>query len=418
MIEIFANLATTTLAGPISAGALSVNLAAGTGTAFPNPSPGASYFMLTFQDAATSGVHEIVQVTARTADTCTIVRAQEGTAASAWLAGDLADNRWTAGSAATMVQVAQLQQQAGNYGVDTGSANAYAVTLNPVPSSLSFLTGVPIRVKIATANTGASTLTVNGLASTVIKNPNGTGLLSGQLVAGGIAIFMFDGTQFELQATTYPGRLLGPPQQFITSGTYVPTPGMAAVIFEVQGGGAAGAGAGGAAAGNVSLGAPGTSGAYAKGMFTAAQVGASQSVVVGAGGTPVSNGVGGNGGTSSVGALISAPGGVGGGLLNNQVPPTANGNGTVTSAPTGGNIVPAFGGPGYPSLALSVTLGLGGQGGASPFGPGGSAPQINNIGVAGVNTGTGGSGCVLNTAGGSTAGGAGFRGVVIAWEYS
>lgn len=227
-----------------------------------------------------------------------------------------------------------------------------------------------------------------------------------------------DGRITAISSSTYPGRLLGPPQEFTTSGTYVPTPGMASVIFEVQGGGAAAAGAGGAAAGNVSLGAPGTSGAYAKGRFTAAQVGASQPVVVGAGGIPVSNGVGGDGGTSSVGALISAPGGRGGGLFNNAAPPTANGNGTVTSAPTGGNIVSAVGSPGFMSLALSVTLGLGGQGGGSLFGPGGSTPQINNSGVAAVNSGTGGAGCVLNTAGGNAAGGAGFRGIILAWEYS
>ena len=110
---------------------------------------------------------------------------------------------------------------------------------------------------------------------------------------------------------TTTGQLIGF-QKFTTSGTYTPTAGMKSVIFEVQGGGAGGGGSTGASAGNVSLGAPGTSASYAKGLFTAATIGASQVVTIGGG----SNGGAGiaatNGGTSSVGSLITAPGGVGG----------------------------------------------------------------------------------------------------------
>jgi hypothetical protein len=193
---------------------------------------------------------------------------------------------------------------------------------------------------------------------------------------------------------------------------------MSTVIIEAQGGGAAGGGAGGAASGNVSLGAPGTAGSYAKGKFTAAQIGASKAVTVGAGGAGVSNSAGNNGGTTSVGSLIIAPGGIGGGLFNNASAPTANGNGSTSSAPTGGNIFSARGVPGTPSVAFSTAVALSGQGGSSVFGPGSQATQINQVGVAGVNYGTGGSGCVLNNSGGATAGGNGAAGIVIAWEYS
>jgi hypothetical protein len=206
-LAIFANNAQTVIAGPISAGALSVNLAAGTGSIFPTPAAG-QYFTLTFQDQATKLIREIAWCTARSGDVCTIVRAQEGTTALPWLAGDTAANWWTAGDAAVMVQVAQLQQQPGNYAADSGTANSYAVTLTPQPASLAFLTGAPIRVKIANANTGVSTLTVNSLASTTIVNTNGNALSSGQIPAGHIVTFVFNGTNFELQDAPGVGGVL------------------------------------------------------------------------------------------------------------------------------------------------------------------------------------------------------------------
>jgi hypothetical protein len=298
-----------------------------------------------------------------------------------------------------------------------GSANIQTVLLNPVPASTAQLSSIPITLLSQGTNTGPVTLNVNGLGALPIVTTGGVPLAPGVLVTSYPFTVRLIGSAFVMMSEVSTGRFLGV-QELTSSGFYVPTPGMASVIFEVQGGGAAGGGAGGAAAGNVSLGAPGTSGSYAKGRFTAAQVGASQFVVVGAGGVGVSNGTGNNGGQSSVGALIVAPGGIGGGLLNNAVTPTANGNGSASTAATGGNIDSSVGVSGSPSLALSTTLGLGGQGGTSVFGPGNATTQINQSGAAASNVGTGGGGCVLNTGGGNAAGGSGFRGVVKAWEYS
>lgn len=204
---LFSNRATTTIAGAISAGATSVNLAAGTGALFPNPATG-QYFVLTFVSQSSATIYEIVNVTARSGDTLTIVRGQEGTTALAWNAGDTAANYWSAGSAGAMVQVAQLQQQAGNYAADTGAANAYSVVLSPVPASLASIVGTPIRVKIANTNTGASTLNVNGLGATVITNAAGNSVLAGQLVAGRVVTFVFDGNTFELNDTVGVGGVL------------------------------------------------------------------------------------------------------------------------------------------------------------------------------------------------------------------
>jgi len=100
---LFANNAASTLAAPISNSATSVTLASGTGALFPNPS-GSQEFALTFNDAATGLLTEIVYCTSRSGDTLTIVRAEESTTALSWLAGDLAANLWTAGQAAAMQQ--------------------------------------------------------------------------------------------------------------------------------------------------------------------------------------------------------------------------------------------------------------------------------------------------------------------------
>lgn len=207
-------------------------------------------------------------------------------------------------------------------------------------------------------------------------------------------------------------------QVFTFGATYIPTPGMKTCIIECQGGGGAGGGAAGAVSTNVSLGAPGASGSYAKGRFTAADIGASKTVTVGGGGGVVSGGTGASGGTSSVGGLISAPGGPGGGTLPNQAPPTLNGNGTFASPPSGGNIVAIQGAGQVTSIAVSNAIVAAAAGGASVFGPGGYGIGINAPGAAAPNPGAGGSGSAVNGAGGSIPGGAGFRGVVIIWEYS
>ena len=104
MQVLFANNAGSTLAGAITNTATTANLQAGTGALFPNPSAG-QFFALTFTDALTGLVHEIVYVTARSGDALTFIRAQEGTTAQAWSAGDLAENLLTAG---TMIAVPGL----------------------------------------------------------------------------------------------------------------------------------------------------------------------------------------------------------------------------------------------------------------------------------------------------------------------
>lgn len=93
-----ANNAQTVLASGISSTATSLTVNAGTGTLFPSPVAGTSFFKLTIIDAATGSLTEIVHVTARAGDVFTIQRGQEGTVPRAWSANDIAANMMTAGT--------------------------------------------------------------------------------------------------------------------------------------------------------------------------------------------------------------------------------------------------------------------------------------------------------------------------------
>lgn len=92
MPVLYTNNATSTLNAGITNVATSLTVAAGQGARFPAIS-GSNYFYATLVNS--SGTIEIVKVTARATDTLTIVRAQDGTTAVAWNAGDRIEVRVT-----------------------------------------------------------------------------------------------------------------------------------------------------------------------------------------------------------------------------------------------------------------------------------------------------------------------------------
>jgi hypothetical protein len=227
----------------------------------------------------------------------------------------------------------------------------------------------------------------------------------------------------------YGGRLLAV-QVFSTAGstTYTPTAGMVNCIIETLGAGA-GAGGVGTAASNYYAGSGGGSGAYSRAFKTAAQVGASQNVTVGAKGTGSSNANGTAGGDSFVGAnlaasLCGAKGGSGGLRVNAAVGAAPLGgagglaSGGVGDVKAGGNA----GGPGiYIALPTFVIQTASGFGGSSCFGgaPSGVVWTVTSGATAGTNAaayGSGGSGAAGNDSG-SAKGGDGSDGIVIITEY-
>lgn len=96
MTAVFANFASSTLASSITAGATSLTVRSGTGSLFPAPT-GLEFFYAVLENRTSSGTtREIVKVTARTSNTMTIVRAQEGTTAAAFPRGTTVALRITA----------------------------------------------------------------------------------------------------------------------------------------------------------------------------------------------------------------------------------------------------------------------------------------------------------------------------------
>ncbi|WP_164574218.1 hypothetical protein [Rhodopseudomonas sp. BR0C11] len=89
-----------------------------------------------------------------------------------------------------------IQRGQPSYAVDTGSANAWVVTL--APACVEYKEGMPIRVKISNAVTGACTINVNGLGAKQVVKLDGSALGPGDLPAGATVQLHYDGTKFQL----------------------------------------------------------------------------------------------------------------------------------------------------------------------------------------------------------------------------
>lgn len=83
------------------------------------------------------------------------------------------------------------------YAVDSGTANAKVVTLNPTPTS--YTDGMALTFKNNVQNTGSVTINVNNLGAKTVKKSNGNALSSGNLKAGIPYTLRYNGTDFILQ---------------------------------------------------------------------------------------------------------------------------------------------------------------------------------------------------------------------------
>jgi len=208
-------------------------------------------------------------------------------------------------------------------------------------------------------------------------------------------------------------------QTFTSTGTYTPTSGMLYCKIEVIGGGGGGGGTPACGAAQSAGGGGGGGGEYAYGIFSAATIGGSQAVTIGAAGAAGANTgtAGGVGGTTSVGSLITAIGGGAGSGSAAQGGPSFNSPGSGGTGGTGGSFrIP--GASGTPSVFYQgQALVFGGQGAAGIYGMGSTNIASNGAGSAGVGYGGGGGGASTTNNNGGNAGGAGSKGIVIITEF-
>lgn len=200
-------------------------------------------------------------------------------------------------------------------------------------------------------------------------------------------------------------------QVFTASGTYTPSAGMISCTVRAVGGG--GGGGGSQSANTHERGGGGGAGGYSEALFTAATIGASRVVTIGAGGgggnTAGSSGAA--GGNTTFGALLTCNGGAGGiGTNTGANPPDGGLGGTAT-----GGDININGQTGSHGVSISTSLSTGGIGGSSPLGMGGNnRPFTSSDG--GDATGYGGGGGGGGFSGGGN-GGAGTTGAIYIIEF-
>ncbi|MEB5837010.1 phage tail protein [Pantoea dispersa] len=347
-----------------------------------------------------------------------------------------------------------FQRNTAIYGVDSGTANAYVVNINPKILSLS--DGAEVIFKATNANAGSSTLNVCALGAYPITSKAGATLIANEIVANSLvkvrwvanssswalldATGTFQtaptaaaGTATTQVATTafvnnqLYGRLLNI-QTITSTGTYTPTSGTKSIVVECVGGGGGGGGVIATSSGAHNVSGGGGAGGTAKAYITS--LASSYAITIGSGGTggTSSGTVGSDGGSTTFGSVCTATGGSGGGAGSNGSISTGNAvvaSGGNAGVGTTGNL--ALGSYESASQAVGAYLGnVGSSGGSTFYGRGGSKVGLSagnavTAGNNGTGYGSGGSGAVAlgsTAAVGGAAGGNGMAGIVIVWEYA
>jgi hypothetical protein len=237
---LFADNASTVLAAPISSTATSLTVASGTGSLFPNPGTN-QLFALSLNDRLTQAVYEIVYCTRRVGDVMTVIRGQEGTAKTTWLANDYIANWITAGQQANFLQRTQLQTNLNLYvngstgsnsnnGLTSGTAfatfnycwtylldnydlNGFTVTINQAGTNHDTLSANgnaigAINTASVTINVGGTWSVTNGSCilannSNFLVTGSGTLSASGSGIGQGFGIAAFSGAQINFQGITF-----------------------------------------------------------------------------------------------------------------------------------------------------------------------------------------------------------------------
>jgi hypothetical protein len=338
----------------------------------------------------------------------------------------------TSGSGST-ITISASSAVATTYGTDSGNAvpsgnflkvsGGTGIATSGSGDTITITLSTP--VSVAHGGTGDTSFTAysvitGGTTSTgALQNVSGVGTLDQVLCSNGAGAL----PSWKTIAATGAFDVLNV-QVFTTSGTYTPTSGMVYCIAECIGGGAGGSGASGD--GNYSYGGGGGGGGYARAYLSASDVGASQTVTIGAGGLAGSNagGGGGGGGTTSLGSLCAATGGaaVGGsvGAFGFAFAVSVGGLGGIGTI---GDVLVAGQAGTQATFSAVNAFGNSGGGGSSVLGGGAvgifswtSAPA-NSTGNAGRTYGGGGSGAVNTATSFGQVGGVGYAGVCIVTEF-
>jgi hypothetical protein len=434
MTILYTNNASTTLASGITNSATTLTVASGYGAAFPSPS-GSQYFYMTLQSASNSAIREIVKVTARSTDSFTIVRGQDGTTGTAFSTGDLVQLRVTAADLNNFGQLdtsntwtqTQTMSITGNAGTVTNGVYTTGSYSNPswltsilgsivsgnIPGNAANITGT------YTGSISSSQITT-GLGYTPYNSSNPSGYLSGtvgvgnggtgatsftanyvllgngtsafQTVAPGTSgnVLTSNGTTWVSSAPSGGSGLLLNIQYFTSSGTYTPTSGTTFVVVEVVGGGGGGNNGGGGSAG----------GTTSFGALVSATGGSTGSSATGGTGSSGDLNLTGGSGSYAQGASKTPGYTTGGSAPMYSAQHSASGGQSITTSVVGTAVNYGHGG-GHNGYTSTCYAGAGG----------GYAKKRITSGFSGVTVTVGGGGSA------GSGGAAGTGGICIVYEY-
>lgn len=329
---------------------------------------------------------------------------------SAISANSLIGNATNSSAAPTAVSVTGCNgaAQALQWTNGTGFGCNSAIATSGANANITSLSGITTPLSVPQGGTGAATLAQynmlagNGTSAISAIGPSTSGFV---LTSNGASAFP------SFQAVPgQAGRLLNV-QAFTSSGTYTPTSGATKALVIVQSPGGGGGGCSATAAGQVCQASGGSGGSYAEAWWTSLS---SQTVTIGTTGSggAAGNNNGATGGTTSLGTIVSCPGGVGGVGSAGVAPPSGQSGAaspsgcTVTGATT---LVNKPGGVAPPAPSQSTSVYFASQGGSAMLGSG--------TGGTGVGFGAGGAGAAIGPSAAAAAGSNAAAGEAFVFEY-
>ncbi len=300
----------------------------------------------------------------------------------------------------------------GEAAVQTNCIEDAAVTIEKIDPSVIFPGGVP-------ANSVGSAQIIDGSIAQVDMDDDSVG--TDQLRDGEVALAKLatDATNYIDGTGQLLARLYYTANNTFTKATY---PTAKYIVVQCIGAGGAGGGCDAAAGSEQALGGFGGGGAYAERKINTSALSASESVVVGLGGTGVSNGDGNDGGDSSFalgqGYQVMAQGGKGGTKMNSGVLSVSVGGGAGGTNGASIGEIKSGGNAGENGTRIDDFVIPQGTSGAGFYGGSVKAPSGSGNGEVGNGPGAGGSGGRNAGPSGAKSGGNGFNGRVIIEVYS